>query len=84
MDRNNDSVNATTSLPSSSKSSTAAAEEGMGEEQVQIYEELMMLINEQELPPLSNYIANELGAENEEGSWWESFDQDLFWDAIHF
>ena len=56
----------------------------MGEEQVQIYEELMMLINEQELPPLSNYIANELGAENEEGSWWNSFDQDPFWDAIHF
>ena len=83
MDGNNE-INATTSLPSSSKSSTAAAEEGMGEEQVQIYEELMMLINEQELPPLSNYIANELGAENEEGSWWESFDQDLFWDAIHF
>ena len=67
MDRNNDSVNATTSLPSSSSTAAVAAAEGMGEEQVQIYEELMMLINEQELPPLSNYIANELGAENESG-----------------
>ena len=44
-----------------------------------------MMLNEQELPPLSNYIAEGSGVRGDEDcSWWTSFDQDPFWASINF
>ena len=84
MDKNSDSVHITTSLSSSSATAAAAVAQ-RPQDQQEIYEELLMMLNEQELPPLSNYIAVGSGpGRDEDCSWWTSFDQDPFWASINF
>ena len=68
--KSNDSIHITTSSSSTSTATVAY----MPHEEQQIYEELLMMLNKQELPPLSNYIVEGSGARGDEDcSWWTSF-----------
>ena len=44
------------------------------------------MINEQELPPLANYIVEGSGGRggDKDYCWWTSFDQEPLWASINF